>query len=431
MTIRTNPSALTVWVVDAHFPALTSAFILRRIQGLVARGFDVWVVVEKRNARVTPSAEQAALLPRVRYIEDAGRGLMALPATLPKVLLRRPWGTVRAWNPWRYRHLAGPRLIHAMSLCQDLPAPDVVLACFGPAGVLACALQELGLFSCPVITSFHGVDAYGRPAAHLARRYRVLRERGARFLPVSRHMVERLAEVGFDRRRLEVVHTPILGRQFTWRAPAAVMPGEPWRILGLGRLVEKKGFADSLRVVAALRGAGCPVRYDLFGYGDQEDALHRLASDLGLVDCVHFHGALPHAEVPEVLARSHLFLSTNRMAANGDCEGIPNTIKEAMAMGVPVVATRHAGTPELIVDGEHGLLADEGDIAGLTDACRRMMSDREFARRCSETARTQVMDYFDEEPLNHRLAEVLIEVTGRWSRRHLHLPVGQRQLSPG
>jgi len=403
-------SSLTVWVLVSRFPSLTTTFLLRRIQGLIERGFSVHLMAEERNQELSPSSEQAALLPLVHWADAAGRGLMSMPSSFGKVAVRHPLAALRAWNPLRFRNLAGPRLINSARAIQDLPAPDVVLACFGPLGELACSLRSLGWFSAPVVTSFHGVDAYAKSPAHLARRYRQLRQHGERFLPVSWHMAGRLVGVGFDERRMQVIHTPIRCAQFVWSAPHPVTSGEPLRILGLGRLAEKKGFADSLRVIAALLHSGRDVRYDLYGEGDQRPALERLANELDLGERVGFHGRLPHAEVAAVFARSHLFLSTNRIAANGDCEGIPNTVKEAMATGVPVVATRHSGTPELIVDGEHGLLANEGDIAGLAQACIRLLDDRELAMRCSRAARHRVVSLFDEGRLNDRLSEVLTEV---------------------
>lgn len=406
---------LTVWVLVSNFPSLTTTFLLRRIQGLIARGFSVHLIAEERNRKVTPSAEHTALLPLVRWAFPEGKSWRALRAAFPTVAAHHPTAAWQAWDLLRFRNLAGMRLLGTAAVIHDLPRPDVVLACFGPMGELACGLRSLGLFDAPIVTSFHGVDAYAKHPGRLRLRYRQLRQRGDLFLPVSRHMAGRLCEAGLDPRRMQVLHTPIRCSQFTWQPPQSVIPGQPIRILGLGRLAEKKGFADSVRVVAELARTGREVRFDLYGEGEQRRELERLAEQLGIAGRVVLHGRLPHAEVVTAYANSHLFLSTNRMAANGDCEGIPNTIKEAMAVGLPVVATRHSGTPELIADGEHGLLADEGDIAGLARACERLIDDRALALRCATAARREVESHFDEGPLNDRLADILVGVVQRRS----------------
>jgi colanic acid/amylovoran biosynthesis glycosyltransferase len=409
--------SLTVWVLVSKFPSLTTTFLLRRIQGLIARGFSVHLLAEELSPKVTPSAEERVILPRVRWAQGEEKFFWFVAAALRQVATSHPFVAWHAWNPLRFRNLAGPRLITAAAALRGLPDPDVVLGCFGPLGELACGLRALGLFHAPVVTSFHGVDAYAKQPHRLRLRYRLLRQRGDLFLPVSRHMAGRLVEAGLDPRRMQVLHTPIRCAQFPWSAPRSIVAGEQIRVLGLGRLSPKKGFIDSLRVIAELKKKGRDVRYDLYGQGGQLPALQRLAGELGISDLVTFHGHLPHAEVLNVYRSSHLFLSTNRMAANGDCEGIPNTIKEAMAVGLPVVATRHSGTPELIVDGVHGLLADEGDVTGLAAACVRMVDDSALAMRCALAARQQVEAHFDESHLNDQLATLLIDQVQRWSQK--------------
>lgn len=406
-------SRLTVWVLVSDFPVLTTTFLLRRIQGLLARGFAVHLLAEERNRKDVPSPEDLALMPLVRWAFPEGKSLRSLCAVLPVVARYHPSAVWQAWNLLRFRNLAGLRLLAMAAVIHDLPRPDVVLACFGPMGELACGLRSLRLFDAPIATSFHGVDAYAKQPSRLRLRYRQLRQSGDLFLPVSRHMAGRLCRAGLDARRMRVLHTPIRCAQFTWRAPRAVVAGEPIRILGLGRFAEKKGFADSVRVIAALVSAGHDVRFDLYGDGRERPALEHLARELGIADRVILHGRLQHAEVVTAYANSHLFLSTNRMAANGDCEGIPNTIKEAMAIGLPVVATRHSGTPELISDGVQGLLADEGDIAALAAACGRLIDDRELALRCAQAARHKVEMHFDEGHLNDLLTGLLSDLVQR------------------
>lgn len=404
---------LTVWVFVTTFPSLTTTFLVRRIQGLIARGFSIHIIAEGHGELRTPAPEQEALLPLVRWAFPVGKRFARLAEAFLHVATVNPAVACHACDPLRFRNLAGPKLLAVGALLRDLPPPDVVLGCFGSQGELACALRALGFFSAPVVTSFHGVDAYGKPPDHLHRRYRLLRQRGDLYLPVSHHMADRLMQAGLDGRRMQVLHTPIRCAQFQWRPPQPQPSGQPLKIIGLGRLAEKKGFLDSLHVIAALVRSGRAVHFDLYGEGVQRQELERLAQQLGIVDKVAFHGPVAHDVAIAAFSKAHLFLSTNRVASNGDCEGIPNTIKEAMAIGLPVVATRHSGTPELVVDGEHGLLADEGDVPALANACTRFADDHALALRCAVAARQRVETQFDETQLNDRLADLLLAQINR------------------
>lgn len=384
---------------------------------MIARGFSLHIIAEGKGELRTPVPEQEALLPLVRWAFPGGKRLSRFVEAFHQVAKVDPATACHACDPLRFRNLAGPKLLAVGAQLRGLPPPDVALGCFGSQGELACALRDLGFFAAPVATSFHGVDAYGKPPSHLHRRYRLLRQRGDLYLPVSRHMADRLMLAGLDQRRMQVLHTPIRCAQFPWRPPQAVPQGQPLKIIGLGRLAEKKGFPDSLRVIATLVRSGRAVHFDVYGEGVQRRELERLANDLGIVDQVTFHGPVAHDVAIAAFSQADLFLSSNRVAQNGDCEGIPNTIKEAMAIGLPVVATRHSGTPELIVDGEHGLLADEGDVSALANACVRFADDHALALRCAVAARRRVEAQFDENQLNDQLADQLLALVKRTRSR--------------
>ncbi|MBA3685798.1 MAG: glycosyltransferase [Planctomycetes bacterium] len=407
-------------MVVSTFPSLTTTFLVNRIQGLIERGFDVHILAEHPGMRgVEVDQERRSLLPRVRWASpDRGASRLRMGfCGLSRLATRHPLAALQAWNPLRFRGLAGGRLAAMAAAAVALPRPDAVLGCFGPMGELACSVRALGIFDAPVLTSFHGVDAYGKDMEHLRARYRLLRRQGDVFLPVSRHMAKHLQDVGLPIRRTAVLCTPIRCERFPWHAPRRRPVGQPARLVGLGRLVAKKGFDDGLRVVAELVKRGVALHYEIVGDGVEEPRLRALAAELGIMHQVTFAGQRSHAEVRSALEQSDLLLSTNRVAANGDCEGIPNTIKEAMASGVPVVATRHSGTPELIEDGVCGLLADEGDIAALADACVRMLGDNALAHACAVEARRRVEQMFDERRLNDRLAALLTASAMRWRRR--------------
>jgi glycosyltransferase involved in cell wall biosynthesis len=169
----------------------------------------------------------------------------------------------------------------------------------------------------------------------------------------------------------------------------------PVRALCVASLEEKKGHRVLLRALADGGDALARVELDLVGPGALRGELEALAADLGLGDRVRFHGALPEPEVAALLDRADLFVLASIVERSGFMEGIPVALMEALAAGVPVVATRLSGVPELVRDGETGLLAEPGDAASLRDALERAISEPEAARRRAAAGRELVEREFD------------------------------------
>ena len=169
----------------------------------------------------------------------------------------------------------------------------------------------------------------------------------------------------------------------------------PRVVVGVGRLVEKKGFAHLLDAVALLRDRGQTVRLDLVGGGTEEPALRAKAADLGLDDLVTFHGPLTQAETREVIRGGAVLAAPCVVGADGNRDGLPTVILESLALGTPVVATPVTGIPEAIIDGRTGLLVPEADPVALADALEELVSDPE--RRCelADAGRRHVQAHFD------------------------------------
>ncbi len=166
-------------------------------------------------------------------------------------------------------------------------------------------------------------------------------------------------------------------------------------VVAVGRFVEKKGFDDLLDAVALLRAAGDPVRLVLAGAGRCEAALHDRAVALGLQDAVELPGPLPQHEVVDLVRSGAVFAAPCVEAADGDRDGLPTVLLEAMALGTPVVSTPVTGVPEAVVDGRTGLLVPQRDPGALAAALRRVLDDDDLARELSKGARALVEQRFD------------------------------------
>jgi colanic acid/amylovoran biosynthesis glycosyltransferase len=184
-----------------------------------------------------------------------------------------------------------------------------------------------------------------------------------------------------------------------------VMVDGPLELISVCRLVEKKGIAVALRALAAVATARPAVkwRYSIIGDGPLLPALKALAGELGLGDRVRFHGALPHGSVRDRLARAHIFLLPSVTAADGDVEGIPVALMEAMAAGLIVVSSFHSGIPELVENGRSGFLAPEGDAAALAAHLRCIADTPDAWAWISLAARKRVESEFNNEILNDSL----------------------------
>ena len=174
-------------------------------------------------------------------------------------------------------------------------------------------------------------------------------------------------------------------------------------LLSVGRLVEKKGFDDLLLALADLLRRGTPFECRIYGDGPLREELEGLRDRLGLHDRVRMMGARSGDEVLVALKDADVFVLMARQTDDGDRDGIPNVLVEAMACEVPVVATVAGGIAELVRDGSNGLLRPERDRAGVAAALQSLLADEGLRRRLGESGRRTVEADFDVDVAARRL----------------------------
>jgi glycosyltransferase involved in cell wall biosynthesis len=167
---------------------------------------------------------------------------------------------------------------------------------------------------------------------------------------------------------------------------------EPLLVVSVARLIEKKGLEDLVAACGILRARDVPVRLEIAGDGPLRAELAASASAAGLGEVLQ--GALPHEQVRELFRRASVFCLPCVVASSGDRDGLPTSVLEAMALGVPVVTTDVNGLSETVIDGETGLTVPEHDPAALADALERVLGDPGLAARLSDQARTHVEQGF-------------------------------------
>lgn len=210
------------------------------------------------------------------------------------------------------------------------------------------------------------------------------------------------------------VHAVYNGLTLAQRTECEMSFTPPYRLLAVGRFCRTKGFPELLTAMARLRREGIPVHLTLVGDGGWRHKLHALRRRLNLEGAVDMPGFVPNDRIREYMHNHDMLVVPSVVHANGDRDGIPNVIMEALSCRMPVVATDVCGIREVIEDGVTGFLVPQRDPAALADAVRRMLADRENARRMAEAGRERVLQMFDSEATIRQLAELYAEQYADW-----------------
>ena len=272
---------------------------------------------------------------------------------------------------------------------------ELILAEFGTQALAMAPLaNELNL---PIFTYFRGTDASKAIQTERMREaYRRMMPRLAGVFSVSQFLLDNLARHDIRHPNSVVIPSGVDVRRF--------VPGQkqPLSCLAVGRFVEKKAPLTTLRSFAEATRDLPHARLDFIGDGPLLAPAQALADELGAKERVIFHGSQPHDFVRGKLATAQFFLQHSITAANGNTEGLPTAIQEAMACGCITVSTRHAGIPEAIDEGKTGWLVEEHDADGFTTAIGRAMQATDTGDMAS-LARRVAEERFDNDVLLKKL----------------------------
>lgn len=333
--------------------------VYRQVTGVDA--FDNWVVTRRReNASRFPYSKLLVLKKSpLRLFRRAAYRLLGQPI---------PLGGGEVRQMLAIAHGRNAALVHIY---------------FGTEA--ARALPYLRQEKRPKVVSFHGADV----SSSLSERdFQALLGCVDLFLARSQTLADQLVARGCPPERIRLNRTSV-------PVPEVSMPDGPLRkgrvrLLQACRFIPKKGLDISLKALSILVAQGMDVTLDLAGDGPERGALETMARELNLEDRINFLGFLPNQELLARLPDYSLFVHPSRVTASGDREGIPNSMLEAMAYGLPVVATGHSGIPEAISHGVEGLLVKQDDPAELAQAISELLTDGSIYRGMSTAARARI-----------------------------------------
>ncbi|HAW7770228.1 TPA: colanic acid biosynthesis glycosyltransferase WcaL [Escherichia coli] len=394
------------------FPLSSETFVLNQITAFIDMGFEVEIVaLQKGDTQNTHAAwTKYNLAARTRWLQDEPTGKVAKLRHRASQILRG----IHRKNTWQALNLkrygAESRNLILSAICGQVAKPlhaDVFIAHFGPAGVTAAKLRELGVIRGKIATIFHGIDISSREVLnHYTPEYQQLFRRGDLMLPISDLWAGRLQKMGCPREKIAVSRMGVDMTRFSPRPVKA--PATPLEIISVARLTEKKGLHVAIEACRQLKELGVAFRYRILGIGPWERRLRTLIEQYQLEDVIEMPGFKPSHEVKAMLDDADVFLLPSVTGADGDMEGIPVALMEAMAVGIPVVSTLHSGIPELVEADKSGWLVPENDARALAQRLAAFSQlDTDELAPVVKRAREKVEHDFNQQVINRELASLL------------------------
>lgn len=377
----------TIAIYLRYFLSPSETFVYRQLQG---------IATSYRPIVLTASAQNRDLFP-FDDIYVQGKGFVEKVTTRLERMATRRFSTItlRQRRQWM------------QALRENRVA--MVHAHFGHFGLdILPVARELEI---PLLVTFHGFDASSllRDARYTAQ----LRElfEYAHVITVSQNMLERLEPYGAREERTDVhyIGVPVGDFDFVERRPVAekMAAAEPIELLQVSNFVEKKGHRYTIEAFATFVEEYPAAQLTLAGDGPRRDPIERRCKELGLGDRVRFTGRVVKEKVRALMHDADVFLHHSVTGENGDMEGLPTVLMEAMSMGLVCVSTRHSGIPELIEDGTDGYLVDERDVEAYA---AKLGALRECARELPGRARQRIELQFDMAKQNDVLSGIYAKV---------------------
>jgi colanic acid/amylovoran biosynthesis glycosyltransferase len=338
--------------------------------------------------------------------EQAGRYPFEPIYIVPKPathFLRRFWFRQMRDVPWQISH----RELRALQTILSKTAASLLHIYFGQIAVHLLPL--IRSWKKPSIVSFHGADVtvdMNKPAYREATRQML--DAVKLVLVRSESLRRAVIDLGCDERKIEIQRTGIPLDEFPFRERNFVTAETEWRFVQAGRLIEKKGLPITLRAFALFLRQHPSANLTIAGEGPLLGELQKLAGELNIDNRVSFTGFVSQEQLREIYDESHIFVHPSQTGHDGNQEGIPNSMLEAMASGLPVFATQHGGIPEAIENGVSGVLVPERDHEKLAAALLDALKDPGFLSRTAFNGAGFVRKNFDLRAQAQRLEEIYL-----------------------
>ena len=423
-----------------RFPVLSETFILRELLALHQQGREQGVEVTIFSLLPPKQlvSQADALLPHTHYSPPLSWAVLRAQG---EFLRRAPLGYLRAWanaiaQCYREPLLLGrvlmllPKAVYFAQQMEQLQIQHVHCHFVWFGAIMGRVVADL--LGIPYSVHVHAFDLFQRDSQDVRRQLAAATQVVTISAYNRRYIHQLCPRIAGCEERVEVVYCGVDPALFQPRdeqvseqlAPAPLRPAPlrpaPLRIVSVGRLIEKKGHAVLIDACHQLRAQGIAFSCQIVGEGPLRNSLQARINAAGVAEQVRLCGPLPQEAVLELLQKSDLFVLPALQARDGDRDGIPIVLMEAMACGLPVVTTPISGIPELVTAGETGLLvADDGvDLASKFAAALEQLAVEPIRRRqLGEAARRQVVQRFNLHQNTRQLAAIFHRVAAQHHAR--------------
>ena len=283
---------------------------------------------------------------------------------------------------------------------------EVVLAEYGHTGVAVMDVcQEANI---PLVVHFHGHDAYhANILENEGKKYPELFSRADALVVVSKDMHQQLINLGAPSEKIFINPCGVDVSKFDGAEPGNSDP----IFISVGRFVDKKAPQLTILAFNEVLKSNSDARLKMIGDGPLLEACMQIADALGIVEFVEFRGPLPHEEVVNQLRSARVFIQHSMRTKSGDSEGTPVGILEASAAGLPIIATRHTGIKDIVIEGETGFLVDEGDIHGMANAMVNLSWDQSLAAQLGKNGRDFIVSNYSMKKSITNLSNIIESAT--------------------
>ncbi len=403
-----NGKTPSIIYIIGTYPGLTTTFIDREVMALRSMGVRLQIL-SIRQPWTKLSAEQEALRKDVTYLLPVKWlpliiSHLSYALTKPKhffstlvYLLTRPHPSLRARLMTLIHFVEG---VYAAYMLRHTPGQHLHAHFIDRAATVALVASRL--LGIPYSVTAHASDIYVNPV--------LLKEKlaNAKFASTctayNRSYLSQFGKDLFNHKLLCIYHGLELERYVNEQHTRTGRP----IILSVGQLQERKGLSYLVEACGILRDRGVQFECRIIGEGPLRPTLQEQIHQLELEDYVRLVGALPHEEVIAQYQEATVFALPAILGKDGDRDGIPNVILEALSMGLPVVSTAHSGIPEVIEEGVNGLLVPPEDAQAFSSALERLICDPEMGNAFGKAGRKIVADRFNPEKNARRLLEAFV-----------------------
>ncbi len=406
---------MKIAVIVNRFPVISESFIFNQIIGAIERGHEVHIYPLNLNSPSGNLAQMGEVIEKYGLKER----IFYPPSTPKNQFLRLIKALWLFWSNLRRGSIACLPLLNFIKYGQPAyslwlfyqgisllgGSYDVIHGQFGFLGSQILLFRNLGIIKGKLVTSFRGHDISEYVKKHGNEVYQPLFTEGDFFLANCEFFRQQAITLGCDEQKIVVLGSGIDCDKFALTPRYLSLDGKI-RLATTGRLIEKKGIEYCIRAVAKIAESYPQIEYNIIGDGVLKSFFQQLIAELNVGHIINLLGAKQQPEVIEILKISHIFIAPSVTAENGDSDAPINTLKEAMAMGLPVISTYHGGIPELVEDGVSGFLVPERDSDAIAEKISYLITHPQLWGEMGKAGRECVIAKYEINKLNDELVQI-------------------------